>query len=142
MSDSQISDYYFVRKGYLQIRDLYSDLKSGPYYYQYGISWRAYAAYIAGILPNLLGFADAVGAPGIPMGAIYLYRLNFFMGFITASAIYYLLCRIWPVPATSDHWLEVDDEDQSGTLVYGVEALDEENAYEEDSIKGKMDYAK
>lgn len=76
------------------------------------------------------------------MGAIYLYRLNFFMGFITASAMYYLLCRIWPVPAMSDHWLEVDDEDQNGTLVYGVEASDEENAFEEESVKGKMDYQK
>lgn len=77
------------------------------------------------------------------MGAIYLYRLNFFGGFIVASAVYYILCRIWPVPATSDHWLEVDDEDQSDTLVYGVEASDEENAYDDvESVKAKMDYAK
>lgn len=120
------------------MRDLYSDLKTGPYFYQYGISWRGYAAYIAGILPNIVGFADAVGAPNVPMGAIYVYRLNFFMGFIASSAIYYLLCWMWPIPATSDTWLEVDDEDQDSTLVYGVEASDEENVYEEESVKAKM----
>lgn len=76
------------------------------------------------------------------MGAIYVYRLNFFMGFIVASAVYYALCRVLPVPAMSDHWFEVDDEDQSDTLVHGIEASDEENGFGEESIKAKMDYAK
>ena len=39
-----ISDYYFVRKGYLQTRDLYSAQKDGPYYYTWGLHWRGYAA--------------------------------------------------------------------------------------------------
>jgi NCS1 family nucleobase:cation symporter-1 len=56
-----ISDYYFVRKGYLQIKDLYSARKSGPYFYTLGVHWRAYTAYIAGILINVVGFAGAIG---------------------------------------------------------------------------------
>lgn len=39
-----ISDYYFVRKGYLQTQDLYSAQKSGPYWYTFGFNWRAYTA--------------------------------------------------------------------------------------------------
>jgi len=65
-----ISDYYFVRKGYLQTRDLYSAQKNGPYYYNLGVHWRGYAAYIAGILINVVGFAGALGAT-VPIGATY-----------------------------------------------------------------------
>lgn len=66
-----VTDYYFVRKGYLQTRDLYSALRSGPYYYTFGVHWRGYAAYIAGILINVTGFAGAVGNP-VPKGATYI----------------------------------------------------------------------
>ena len=104
-----ICDYYVVRKGYFQIRDLYSARKSGPYYSTFGFSWRGYTAYICGILINIVGFVGAIGRK-VPAGATYLYNLNFFCGFIVASAVYYLLCRFVPIPATSDVWMEVGDE--------------------------------
>ncbi|KAI6978368.1 uracil permease, partial [Hortaea werneckii] len=126
-----VCDYYIVRKGYLQTRDLYSALRSGPYNYTFGIHWRAYAAYIAGILINVVGFAGAVGNK-VPKGATYIYNLNFFCGFIVAALIYYTLCWISPVEATSPtgKWLEVDDDDseRSGSLVYGVNVDDAESA--------------
>ena len=65
-----ISDYYFVRKGYLQTKDLYSAQNTGPYWYTLGVHWRGYVAYIAGILINVVGFAGAVGTK-VPMGATY-----------------------------------------------------------------------
>ena len=71
-----ISDYYFVRKGYLQTRDLYSAQKSGPYFYTLGIHWRGYVAYIAGILINVVGFAAALGTKGVPIGATYSKYYN------------------------------------------------------------------
>lgn len=100
-----ISDYYFVRKGYLELKELYSANPSSPYFYWFGWSWRGYAAYIAGILPNIVGFVGAIGKP-IPIGAAYVYRLNFFAGFIVASLIYWLLCKYFPIPAVSDRWFE------------------------------------
>ena len=63
-----------------------------------------------------------------------VYNVNFFAGFIVSSVMYYLLCRISPIPATSDHWLEVD-EDATGTnnsLVY-VEL----ESYHDDSSSGR-----
>lgn len=45
------------------------------------------------------------------MGAVYLYRFNFFTGFIVSSTVYYLLCRIKPVPATSRVWCEKPDDE-------------------------------
>jgi NCS1 family nucleobase:cation symporter-1 len=123
-----ISDYYFVRKGYLQIKDLYSAKTTGPYYYMSGFHWRGYAAYIFGILINIVGFVGAIGK-SVPMGATYIYRFNFFCGFIVASFSYWALCRVSPIPATSDVWMEVGDQIEDPSLAYDGEGSD----YDEDS---------
>jgi NCS1 family nucleobase:cation symporter-1 len=116
-----ISDYYFVRRGYLEIKELYDARKTGPYFFHAGFHWRAYTAYILGIVINVVGFAGAVGTE-VPIGATYVYNLNFFGGFIVSSGIYWLLCKYFPIPAVSEKWMEVGDEvddlrvayDQSG----------------------------
>lgn len=123
-----ICDYYWVRKGYLQIKDLYSGKKTGPYYYTFGFHWRGYAAYIAGILINIVGFVGAIGIK-VPVGAQRIYDLNFFAGFLVSSITYKALCTISPVPATSDMWLEVGDEITDITVAYSdseTERYDEE----------------
>ncbi|KAI9844677.1 MAG: hypothetical protein M1837_005419 [Sclerophora amabilis] len=132
-----ISDYYFVRKGYYQIRDLYSAQKTGPYYYTFGFHWRAYASYIAGILINVVGFAGAIGRQ-VPVGAQYIYNLNFFCGFIVSSGVYYLLCRFFPVPATSTTWMEVGDIVEDVSLVYGAESPD--GRFDEESATGREQF--
>ena len=118
-----ICDYYFVRKGYLQISDLYNAEKDGPYYSTYGIQWRGWAAYLCGIMINVVGFAGAVGAP-VPIGADYIYRLNFFAGFLVSAVVYYALCKFFPVPALSPtgRWCEVGDRITNPSLVHGVDA--------------------
>ena len=132
-----ISDYYFVRRGYLQIRDLYSARKSSPYYYRLGVHWRGYISYIAGILINIVGFVGAIGRK-VPVGAQYVYNLNFFCGFIVAAGTYYLLCRFFPIPATSDRWLEVGDEITDVSLAYtDSDRYDEESAAGGDDLKGE-----
>ncbi|KAK7227296.1 hypothetical protein V2G26_015299 [Clonostachys chloroleuca] len=121
-----ICDYYFIRKGYLEIKELYDGRKSSPYYYTFGVHWRAYAAYISGILINVVGFAGAVGRE-VPIGAQYIYNLNFFSGFIVSSSVYFVLCKLFPVPATSDRWMEVGEELDDVRVAYGSsEYVDEE----------------
>ena len=124
-----ICDYYVVRKGYLQTKDLYSAQRSSPYYYSFGFSLRGYTAYIAGILINIVGFVGAVGVK-VPIGATYIYNLNFFAGFLVSSSTYYLLCRFFPVPATSPtgQWLEIGDSIRNLSVAYGSDDYDEENA--------------
>ncbi|KAF3766983.1 hypothetical protein M406DRAFT_345244 [Cryphonectria parasitica EP155] len=112
-----ISDYYFVRKGYLEVKELYDARSTGPYYYFFGFHWRAYAAYIAGILINVVGFAGAIGR-SVPAGATYIYNLNFFCGFIVSSGMYWALCKIFPIPACSDQWMEVGDAIDDVRLAY------------------------
>jgi NCS1 family nucleobase:cation symporter-1 len=112
-----LSDYYFVRKGYLEIKNLYSAKKNAPYYFTCGIHWRAYAAYIAGILINVVGFAGAIGKT-VPVGATYIYRLNFFAGVIVSSGTYWLLATFFPIPACSDKWMEVGEDISEVRLAY------------------------
>jgi len=130
-----ICDYYIVRKGYYSLRDLYSAQNSSPYFYWFGWSWRGYAAYICGIAVNIVGFVGAVGVK-VPMGAVYIYRFNFFVGFIVASAVYYLLCKVWPVPATSRVWCEKGDAaDRQFSVVYtDAEGYDEERSTATDGV--------
>ncbi|PLB35025.1 nucleobase cation symporter-1 family protein [Aspergillus candidus] len=122
-----ICDYYIVRKGYLQMKDLYSASKDSPYYYCCGFSWHAYAAYLSGLLVNIVGFAGAVGRK-VPIGATYIYNVNYVSGFLVSFAMYYALTWAVPIPATSAVWNEVDvdvDDDPmsvaDGEDVYGDE---------------------
>jgi nucleobase:cation symporter-1, NCS1 family len=132
-----VCDYYWVRKGYLRVSELYDADSAGPYYFTLGFNWRGYAAYIAGILINVVGFAGAVGQT-VPIAATYIYNLNYFGGFIVASATYYALCRFFPIPATSETWLEagndyfdaeeVPDTRDSGSGIQDTEAYPSKSA--------------
>ena len=96
-------DYYYVRRGYIELHDLFSltsNSKTGNSLYKFniiGCNWRAYAAYISGILPNIVGFVGATKTHEVPIGATYVYRLNFFSGFIASAVVYGILCRFFPI---------------------------------------------
>ncbi|KAJ5247552.1 Uracil permease [Penicillium chermesinum] len=89
-----ICDYYIVRRGYLDVKALYSIGKTDPYFYTYGFSWQAYAAYLSGILINIVGFVGAVG-PTVPIGATYIYNVNYFAGVIVAGGMYFILTKLF-----------------------------------------------
>ncbi|GAP82913.2 putative uracil permease [Rosellinia necatrix] len=113
-----ISDYYFVRRGYLEIRELYDPRRSSSYYFTFGVNWRAYAGYVSGILINVVGFAGAVNGGNVPIGATYIYNVNFFAGFIVSAGVYWICCKLSPIPSCSDQWLEVGDQIEEVTLAY------------------------
>jgi hypothetical protein len=62
-------------------------------------------------------FPGAVGAD-VPIGATYIYNLNFFCGFAVAGVVYWGLCRLFPIPATSDVWLEARADVEEFTAAY------------------------
>ncbi|CAG8980041.1 hypothetical protein HYALB_00009250 [Hymenoscyphus albidus] len=123
-----ICDYYIVRKGYFEVKELYSARRTSPYYFTFGIHWRGYVAYICGILINIVGFVGAIGKP-VPIGATYIYNLNFFCGFLIASGSYWVLCTLFPIPATSTVWCEVGEEIAEVSMAY--EASNEGSFYDE-----------
>ncbi|TEB23337.1 NCS1 nucleoside transporter family [Coprinellus micaceus] len=92
-----ITEYYVIRRGHYRVTDLYSSSKDGWYYYTYGVNFRAYAAYISGILINVVGFAGATGRD-VPLAATRVYQMSFFTGFGVSSLVYYVLNRLFPVP--------------------------------------------
>jgi len=56
----------------------------------------------------------------VPAGASYIYDLNFFAGFLVASGTYWILCKLSPIPACSEKWLEVGDEIRNVSVAYGA----------------------
>ena len=89
---------------------------------------RAYAAYISGILINVVGFAGASASccvswsfymltnifykagRNVPLAATRVYQMSFFTGFGVSSLIYFLLNFLFPVPGSSlrEKFWEVD----------------------------------
>lgn len=147
-------DYFYVRRGFILLIDLYSltnpDNKHQDSIYRYnkiGVNWRAYVAYICGILPNIVGFVGATETHKVPIGATQVYRLNFFMGFFTAWIIYSVLCYFFPVPTGTvkvgpfekgwfEEWQDVEtfDEELVGHEVHdGIEKIE----YLEESVSSK-----
>ncbi|MCJ1314504.1 hypothetical protein MMC25_008186 [Agyrium rufum] len=86
--------------------------------------------------PCIVGFVGAIGKP-VPIGATYIYNLNFFCGFIVSFSVYWLLCWISPIPATSDRWMEVGDEIRNVSVAYG-----NEEGYDAESASGSDQYDK
>lgn len=92
-----LADYYYVRRGYLQVHNLFSRDQNGPYWYSRGWNWRAYVAYVLGIIPNFPGFLYQVGVKSIPLGARRCYVFALPIG-IVVSAVVYILVNIWSPP--------------------------------------------
>lgn len=113
------ADYFWVRRGYLNVLHLYTrDPECNYSFGKLGVNWRAYVAYVAGILPNLVGFIGALGVT-VPAGATYVYDVSFFAGYISAFFTYAILVQIFPVkgcPTSSlveNGWYEVYMDEMS-----------------------------
>ncbi len=115
-----LADYYFVRRGYLNIGELFSGSSKGIYYYAHGWNWRAYTAYIAGIVPCFPGFLHAVGVAGIPIGAQRLYVFALPVGIICAAAVYCAINYFWPPPGgLASQWNEVEAGSADSSIIVG-----------------------
>ena len=69
--------------------------------YSWNRAHRAYAAYIAGILINVVGFAGATGRT-VPLAATRIYEMSFFTGFGVSALIYWSLSLLFPVRGSSE----------------------------------------
>lgn len=56
----------------------------------------------------------------MPRAATYIYNLNFFAGFVVAAGVYWVLCKLSPVAATSERWMEVGDEIRDVSVAYAA----------------------
>ncbi|KAI4253419.1 MAG: hypothetical protein L6R42_007589 [Xanthoria sp. 1 TBL-2021] len=65
-----VSDFYLIKNRKLDVHELYKD--HGIYHYTYGINWRAFAAFSAGFVPLIPGFAKSI-SPGLNVGGSWKY---------------------------------------------------------------------
>ena len=119
-----LGDYYLVRRGRLDVTALFSREKSTPYYYTMGWNWRAYAAYIIGIVPLFPGFLKACGLKSVPIAAGHLYIFALPVGIILSALAYWGICLMFPIPGMTSEAMKMEmDEPVMGEIdeiMYGV----------------------
>lgn len=107
-----LAHYFVISKGYLAIEpDLYTSSKQGIYHYTAGLNWRAYAAYVIGIVPNFYGFLGNIGVP-ITTTATRFYYFAFPVGVFVSFMSYWALSVFFPPKLSfrlSDAWREPED---------------------------------
>ncbi|KAJ8081670.1 uracil permease [Marasmius tenuissimus] len=133
-----ITEYFLIRRGHYRVSDLYSIRRDGWYWYNYGFNWRAYAAYIAGILINVVGFAGATGRT-VPIAATRIYQMSFFTGFGVSSIIYLILNALAPVLGANKTFEEVDLSAGEGVEGEG-EVYKEDASASDKETESRSDY--
>ncbi|KAJ3808423.1 permease for cytosine/purines, uracil, thiamine, allantoin-domain-containing protein [Lentinula aff. lateritia] len=125
-----VTEYYFIRKGHYRVTDLYSTRRNGWYWYTYGFNYRAYVAYIAGILINVVGFAGATGRT-VSIAATRIYEMSFFTGFGISMIVYLLLNWAFPVLGASQTFEEVDVSAWDSQVADDLNSADSRSTKEE-----------
>ncbi|KAF8870175.1 permease for cytosine/purines, uracil, thiamine, allantoin-domain-containing protein [Infundibulicybe gibba] len=113
-----------VMKGHYRVADLYDTKRDGWYWYTFGINFRAYVAYIAGILINVVGFAGATGRT-VPLPATRIYQMSFFTGFGVSALAYWLLNLAFPVRGMYSEFVEMDVSDEGALSEYNGSFTDD-----------------
>ncbi|KIM34307.1 hypothetical protein M408DRAFT_325742 [Serendipita vermifera MAFF 305830] len=94
-----IADYYIVKHQAIDVPALYKP--HGRYRYHGGVNWRALAALIVSVPPNLPGLINAIN-PAIDVGGgIYPYNIAWLLGFTLAAGVYSITSFVWPAQGTN-----------------------------------------
>ncbi|CAF3476502.1 unnamed protein product [Fusarium graminearum] len=97
MTGLMVAHYNLVAKGKINVDHLYVGHSESIYWYKAGVNWRAFAAWIVGVVPQMPGFVAAVNmSVHVSDGAVELYRLNYLFGFVVSAAVYYVLHLVMP----------------------------------------------
>jgi len=95
------SDYYLVRKGKLNVKELYNP--DGLYRYNSGWNWRAYVSFFIPVSALIPGLAYSISPLQVKVntGILHLYSFSWLFGILTAALIYYVLCVYVSPPVDS-----------------------------------------
>ncbi|KAI1012484.1 hypothetical protein LB504_008472 [Fusarium proliferatum] len=97
MTGLMVAHYNLVAKAKVNVDDLFVGNRDSIYWYNFGINWRAFVAWIVGVAPTMPGFIAAVNLNAkVSDGAKNLYQLNYLFGFIVSAAVYYGLHTVFP----------------------------------------------
>ena len=90
------SDYWLVKKQHIDVPALY-DPRGRYRYNKIGTNWRAMAAFLLAVAPNLPGLANSINSSAkISAGAAHLYTFDWLYGFVTSIVVYTATSWIFP----------------------------------------------
>lgn len=91
------------------------------YRYTYGINWRAIAAFVIGVAPNLPGFINSIN-PSVNVGVGKRpYTFAWILGFVITSLIYVVLSTVFPPTETMIERAILPDEVYEGAAGMTIE---------------------
>jgi len=95
------SDYYLVRKGKLNVKELYNP--NGLYSYNGGWNWRAFVAFFIPVSVLIPGLAHSIAPLQVKVnnGVLHLYSFSWLFGILMAALIYYVICVYISPPVDS-----------------------------------------
>lgn len=99
LAGTMVCDYYLIKKGRLNIDELYAD--RGIYWYSRGWNWRAFASFAMGFAPLLPGFAKSID-PALDVGGAWkIYTFAWIFGFFLSLLVHFVICTYISVPKAS-----------------------------------------
>jgi len=112
-----ICDYYLLRRGYLDVNNLYQSTPGGPYVFWRGLNFRAFAVYIIAVAPNFYGFLNQMGVPA-STGVRRAYYFAYPIGIILSFFGFFLFNRIFPVDESTQatKWREPKEQELVDTF--------------------------
>lgn len=97
-----LAQYYVISRGYIDMSRMYDARPDGPYYYWRGVNWRAYAAYVLGVVPNFWGFLGELGLPVSKMTNEVEY-FSCIMGISVSFLSFWAFTYLFPPAGTENH---------------------------------------
>lgn len=93
-----IADFWVIKRQAIDVPALYRP--NARYHYVKGCNWRAAAAFLISLGPNLPGLVNAV-SPDIDIGgAVKIYDFNYLWGFSSAFVVYVVSSYVFPAADT------------------------------------------
>ena len=139
LAGTMVSDYYLVKKGKLNVDQLYTD--RGIYWYNRGWNWRAYVSFVVGFAPLLPGFAKSIDNTLDIGGAWKVYTFAWIFGFCLSLVTHYIIC-MYISPATGslvESAVYPPQKEAIAPILEGEEPLNEETLVSKE--KGVADMA-
>jgi len=114
MTGIMFADYFLLRRRQLKLTDLYDSSPKSVYWYNGGVNWRPFVAWVMGVWITLPGFATFVkyGTVQTLAGWSNLYDISYPLGLAISVLTYILLNKVSPVQGIG----AVDDIDYFGTF--------------------------
>ena len=88
-------DYWFVRKGNVHIPSVFTPGAPGVYWYTAGVNFRAYVAWLIGVVLVVHGVANALNPGSLNQASTDIYNMGFILSSLGGGVSYYVICLIW-----------------------------------------------